>query len=147
MFRAWSGYPDPEEEVEVLRRIDLLEEPAVQAVTTPEEVLAVVEQVRGVHVSEEVRRYVVSVVSRLRHDPDVSWGPSPRAAIALYKGGRALAYVDGRDYVLPDDVKRLAGAALVHRIHVKSEAEMDGVTPETIVARALEEVAVPKPVA
>jgi len=147
MFRAWSGYPAPDEEAEVLRRIDLLDEPVVEAATDPETLRALIERVKTVHVSEDVRRYVVSAVNRIRQDPGIASGPSPRAAIALYKGSRALAYMEGRDFVLPDDVKRLAGAALLHRVHVKSEAEMDGVTPETIVARALDEVAVPKPVA
>jgi MoxR-like ATPase len=144
MFRAWSAYPAPEEEAEVLSKIDVLEEPRVEPVTTPETVLALRERVRDVFVSEAVRGYVVELVNRVRGDPDVLVGPSPRASVALYKGSRALAYVEGRDYVLPDDVKRLVLPAMVHRIHVRSEAEMDGVTPETVLQRALESVEVPK---
>jgi len=145
MFRAWSGYPAPEEETEVIGRIDLLDDPSVKPVVAPETVLSIREQVRAVFVSEEVRRYCVSLVNRIRQDPDVLVGPSPRGAIALYKGSRALAFIEGRDFVLPDDVKQLAQPALQHRVHVKSEAEMDGTTPETVVERALAEVAVPKP--
>jgi MoxR-like ATPase len=147
MFRVWSGYPSAEEESEVLDRIDQLEEPALQPATTPEEILWVRDRVRKVYVSDDVRRYVISLVNRLREDPDVAGGPSPRAGIALYKGGRALAFLEGRDYVLPDDVKELALPALVHRVHVRPEAEIDGVTPEAVVQRALAEVAVPKPTA
>ncbi len=147
MFRVSSGYPTPEEEAEVISRIDLLDEGTVEPVTMPETLLALRERVRTVFVSEDIRRYLVSLVNRIRQDADVLVGPSPRATIALYKGSRALAYLEGRDYVLPDDAKRLALAALHHRIHLKSEAEMDSITAETIVARALEDVAVPKPAA
>lgn len=147
MFRAWSGHPTSEEEAEVVSHIDLLDEPAVEPITTPETIMKLKEQVKAVHVSEGVRRYLVALVNRVRQDPDVSVSPSPRATIALYKGSRALAYLEGRDYVLPDDAKRLAFAALQHRVHVKSEADMDGVTAEAVVERALQEVAVPKPAA
>ncbi len=145
MFRAWSGYPTSEEEAEVLGSIDQLEQPSVEAVTTPDAVMALREQVKTVFVSEDVRQYLVALVNRIRQDPDVALGPSPRATIALHKGSRVLAYLDGREYVIPDDAKRLARAALEHRVHMKAEAEMDGITAETIVGRALQEVAVPKP--
>ncbi len=143
MFRAWSGYPTLDEEAQVISNIDKLEEPAIEPVTRPETILALRGQVQKVYVAEDVRRYLVALVARVREDPEVMTGPSPRATIALYKGSRALAYLDGRDYVLPDDAKRLAPAALGHRVHVKSEAEMDGLTPATIVERALQDVAVP----
>lgn len=147
MFRAWSGYPTPEEEADVINNIDLLEEPEVAPVTTPEVVMALRAQVKTAEVTEDVRRYLVSLVTQVRQDPDVLVGPGPRATITLYKGSRALAYLEGRDYVLPDDAKRLALASLQHRIHMKAEAEMDGITAETIVERALQAVPVPKPVA
>ncbi len=145
MFRAWSSYPTLDEEAHVISNIDLLEAPVVEPVTTPQTVMALRERVKAIYVAEDVRHYLVALVSRIREDPDVLVGPSPRATIALYKGSRALAYLDGRDYVLPDDAKRLASAVLWHRIHVKSEAEMDGITPATIVERALGEVSVPRP--
>lgn len=144
MYRAWSGHPSAQEEGEVLERIDSLDELDVQAATTPEEVLALRQRVKAIYVADDVRRYIVSLAHRLREDPDLTAGPSPRAGIALYKGSRALAFLDGRDFVLPDDVKQLAPVALQHRVHLKPEAEMDGVTPEAVVTRALAEVAVPK---
>lgn len=145
MFRAWSGYPTPEEEAEVVGNIDNLEEPTVEQVASPDTVMALRGQIKKVYVSEDVRTYVISLVTRVRQDPDVLVGPSPRASIALYKGSRALASLEGRDYVIPDDVKRLAVPAMQHRMHLKSEAEMDGVTPDTVLERVLREVAVPKP--
>jgi MoxR-like ATPase len=147
MFRAWSGYPTPEEEADVIGHIDLLEAPSVPPVATPEAIIALRAQVKTTEVTEDVRRYLVSLVTHIRQDPDVLVGPGPRATITLYKGSRALAYLEGRDYVLPDDAKWLALASLQHRIQVKPEAEMDGITAETIVERALQEVRVPTPVA
>ncbi len=145
MFRAWSGYPTVAEEAHVISHIDQLEDPTIESVGTPEVVMGLREQVKTVYVADDVRDYLVELVSRIRQDPDVQVGPSPRATIALYKGSRALAYLDGRDFVLPDDAKRLAPAVLAHRIQVKSEAELDGVTPATIVESALQEVPVPRP--
>ncbi len=147
MFRVWSGYPTPEEEAAVLERIDLLEDPRVDPVATPEEILAVIDRIKTVHVEEDVGRYVIALATRVREDPDVLVGPSPRASIALYKGSRALAFLDGRDFVVPDDVKRLVPPALAHRIRLRPEAEMDGVTPEDVITRALTEVPVPRPAA
>ena len=75
---------------------------------------------------------------------DVQLGASPRAAIALLQGSRATAALEGRDYVLPDDVKRLAGPALRHRLMLKPEAELDGLTPDLVVERLLGAVEVPR---
>ncbi|MDR7468269.1 MAG: MoxR family ATPase [Armatimonadota bacterium] len=145
MFRAWSDYPTADEEARVAEHIDLLDEPHVEAVAAPDTILALQAEVRRVHVSDEVRRYIVAVVNAIRHDPDVLIGPSPRGTIALLKGSRVLAFLEGRDFVVPDDVKALAVPALAHRIHMKSEAEMDGVTPQTLVEKALRATAVPRP--
>jgi MoxR-like ATPase len=71
-------------------------------------------------------------------------GPSTRATVALFKGSRAMALLEGRDYVLPDDVKKLALPVLIHRVHVKPEAEMENVTPKMIIDRVLSGVTVPK---
>lgn len=145
MFRAWSDYPSADEETAIAANVDRLEDPAVEAVASPETVLALREAIRQVYVADDVRRYVVALVNAVRHHPDVLTGPGPRATLALVKGARVLAYLDGRDFVLPDDVKALAVPGLVHRVHVKPEAEMDALTPEAIVEAALGETAVPKP--
>lgn len=145
MFRAWSDYPSPDEEARVAANLDLLDEPRIESVATPDAVGALREEVKRVYVADDVRRYTVSLVNRIRHDPDALIGPGPRGTIALLKGSRVLAFLDGRDYVLPDDVKALAVPGLVHRIHMKSEAEMDGVTTQSVIERSLREIPVPKP--
>jgi MoxR-like ATPase len=144
MFRAWSGYPAKDEEDEVVGKIDYIEEPDISVVAGLEDVLGLQRAVKKVYVSEKVRRYIVELVDRVRRDPDVLMGPSPRASIALYKGSRALAFLQRRDYVVPDDVKKLAIPAFEHRIRVKPEAEMEDVAPKAIIERALKEIHVPK---
>jgi MoxR-like ATPase len=144
MFRAWSGYPAKDEEDEVIGKIDYIEEPDISVVAGLEDVLGLQRAVKKVYVSEKVRRYIVELVDRVRRDPDVLMGPSPRASIALYKGSRALAFLQRRDYVVPDDVKKLAIQAFEHRIRVKPEAEMEDVAPKAIIERALKDIPVPK---
>lgn len=144
MFRAWSGYPNKEEENQVIEKIDYIEEPGIRVVATLKEVLGLQQAVKKVYISDKVREYIVTLVDRARQDPDVLIGPSPRASISLYKGSRALAFLQERDYVIPDDVKRLALPALEHRIRVKPEAEMEDITPRVIIERMLKEAPVPK---
>ena len=144
MFRVWSGYPSQEEERQVIQEINSLDEPRVEAVATPDELIRIQQASRRVYVSEKVRDYIIGLLDRVRQNPDVLVGPSPRGSITLYKGSRALALLKQRDFVLPDDVKRLLMAVLEHRTRVKPEAEMEGVTPRSIVEAAVEEVPVPK---
>lgn len=137
------GY-DPEVEAEVLRRLDALERVDERSVLTPEDVQLLIEEVRKVYVHERVRRYVVSILEALRRRDEISSKPSTRAAVWLAKGARAIAYLAGRSYVLPDDVKALAVPVLRHRIFLKPEYELDGVAPEQLVRQVLREVEVPK---
>ena len=144
MFRVWSDYLSKEDEQKVISKVDYIEEPNILAVASFKEIAELQRVVKKVHVSDEVGAYMVSLVRSAREDPDVLSGPSTRASIALFKGSRASAFLQGRDYVLPDDVKRLAFSALVHRIRVKPEAEMEDVTPKAVIDRVLNAVAVPK---
>ena len=144
MVRVWSDYLSKEEEEQVIANLDYIEEPNVKVVASLEEIVEIQGVVKKVHVSDQVRDYMVSLVRFARQDPDIVMGPSTRASVSLYKGSRAFAFLQGRDYVLPDDVKKLAPSVLIHRIRVKPEAEMEGVTPKTVVERVLKEVQVPK---
>jgi MoxR-like ATPase len=144
MLSVWSDYLGKEDEKRVIANLDYIEEPNIKVVVSLKEIIELQEAVKKVHVSEEVRDYIVSLVRFTRQDPDILTGPSTRASVSLYKGSRALAFLQGRDYVIPDDVKKLAPAMLIHRIRVKPEAEMEDVTSKALVARALKEVPVPK---
>ena len=144
MFRAWSTYPDREEETKVVARIDELDDPMVPIAATPEHVLAVREMVKDVYVAPEIRSYIVDVVQSVRRQSDIAAGPGPRASIALYKGARAVAFLEGRDYVVPDDIKLLAHATLVHRIRLKEESEIDGVSQGSVIDKVMGHTEVPK---
>ena len=144
LLRVSSEYPSKEEEKQIVGNIDRIDNPDINVVTTTEEILEMQELVKEVHVSPDVLEYTVSIVNRLRYDPDILSGPSTRGSIALYKCSRVLASIDGRDFVIPDDIKYLVFPALEHRIRLKPEAEMDDITPRIILDRVLEEIPVPK---
>ncbi|MEM0495119.1 MAG: MoxR family ATPase [Thermofilum sp.] len=137
------GY-DPEVEAEVLRRLDFLESVDERRVLTPEDIQLLIEDVKKVYVHERIRLYVISLLRAVRQLEEVGVKPSTRAAVWLTKGARALAYLAGRSYVLPDDVKALAVPVLRHRIGLKPEYELDGVATEQLIQRVLREVEVPK---
>ena len=144
MFRVWSGYLSKEDEQQVISKVDYIENPKITTAASLENIVELQRLVKKVHVSDKIVAYIVSLVNSAREDPDVLSGPSTRSSVALFKGSRASAFLQGRDYVLPDDVKRLAFSALVHRIRVKPEAEMEDVTPKAVIDRVLNAVPVPK---
>lgn len=144
MFRVWSGFPTREEEGEILRDIDRILEQHVPPVTTPAEVIRAQDEVARVHIADSVRYYIVDLLNNLRRHSDMSLGPSTRGGIALFKGARALAFINGRDFVIPDDVKELLGPALSHRLRMTAEAEMDNVTAESVINEVVAGVPVPK---
>ncbi len=145
MMRCWSGIPDPEDEKTIISNIDLIEEMGIEPVVAPKKVIRLRTLVKKVYVSEDIQKYIISLVNHVRENPDtLPIMPSPRASIALYKASRVLAFMDGRDYVIPDDVKRLAIPALAHRVRLKPEAEAEGMKPEHVVEKALEETPVPR---
>ena len=144
LLRVTSEYSSKEEEKQIISNIDIIDEPDIKTVATLDEIKELQELAKGAHVSPDIVEYTTSIVDSLRLDPDVSSGPSVRAGIALFKCSRVLALLDGRDFVIPDDIKHLALHAIEHRISVKPEAEMDDITPRIIVERTLEKVPVPK---
>jgi len=115
----------------------------VQQVTEPEQIVQAQHDVRTVFVHDTIRSYIVSVVNATRRHPHVQLGASPRGSLNLMHAAQAYAMLQGRDYVLPDDVKAVATAVLSHRLILKPEARVRGVNAEQIVAEVLEQVAVP----
>ena len=144
LLRAISRYPEREEERQVVSQIDYLDEPSLNSVVQEGQIEELQKLAQDVHVAKAVLEYILDIIDALRRDPDVSQGPSPRGSIGLFRSCRARALLEGRDYVIPDDVKYLAKLALGHRLHVKPEAEIEGVNAELVVERALSAVAVPK---
>ncbi len=138
------SYPSREQELQIISSIDLVERPRVIQVVSTSELVRLIEAVKRVKVVERVKNYILDIVASIRGFDEVSSGPGPRASIWLLKGSRALAFLEGRDYVVPDDVKRLAYNVLPHRIKVRLEYQADNITPVSIVDKVLKEVEVPK---
>ncbi len=144
LVRLSLGYPTIEEEGKMLERlqhghpIDDL-----QPVVSAADMLACQEAVRGIYVDEKVRRYLLEIVQATRQHADVSLGGSPRASIALFRTGQALAAVGGRNFVLPDDVKRMAQPVLGHRLILRPESRLRKVTAASVVNEILANVPVP----
>lgn len=144
LVRLSLGYPSREEEGKMLERVrkshpidDLA--PVVSAA----EVVACQREVRDIHVDGKVRDYILELVRATRVHGDVSLGGSPRASMALFRASQALAAIRGHEFVLPDDVKRMAPAVLAHRVIVRPESRLRKVTSASIVAEILNEVSVP----
>ncbi|MFF5790018.1 AAA family ATPase [Streptomyces sp. NPDC012693] len=116
----------------------------VRPVAGPAELEAARTAVAKVSVSPEIAGYVVDICRATRASPSLALGVSPRGATALLSTARAWAWLTGRDYVTPDDVKALALPALRHRIHLRPEAEMEGVTPDSVINSILTHVPVPR---
>ena len=152
MVKSKTDYPAAAEEVELLGRTAagfdarFLDREGVTQVVTETELGAARAAVRAVHVSPGLQRYVYEIAAQTRAAADVSLGASPRAGIQLLVASQAAAAMDDRDFATPDDVKSAAMVVLPHRILVKPEAEVEGVTPEAVVKRALDSVPVPKDV-
>jgi MoxR-like ATPase len=139
------GYPDADVETSILtaraeRKHDGFE---VDKIASPAEVVAMHRAVEEVFVKQEIMQYMVSLVQGTRGDPRVAVGSSPRGSLGLFKLSRALALLSGRDYVVPDDVKRSVIPVLAHRIILKPEARIRGVKPEQVLAELLTTVDVP----
>ena len=144
MMRLELGYPAVEEEVEILDRYDQADPLTELApVTSGADVLALQQVVRGVQVADVVRRYIVDVVRATRSADEVQLGASPRASLALHRGGQALAALRGRDFVKPDDIKELAAPVLAHRVILTPEARLRGRSPTEIVRALVARVPAP----
>ena len=124
-----------------------LDRMGLQRVTTPEELVAMQTAIRGVRVDDSVLEYIADIVGRTRSHRSLYFGASPRASIALLAGAQAHAVAAGRDYVIPDDVKALAPAAIRHRVGLQPDAEIEGVSADDCVAEILREVRVPESIA
>jgi MoxR-like ATPase len=144
MFRTWSGLPSLEEEDYILKNIDAIDEPDVHAVTSPEEVLRLQQEVKKVYFADSIRHYILEIVDRLRHHQDVLVGVSTRAGIALLKAARARAFFQEREFVIPDDIKRLLVPCLSHRLRLTPEAEMEETGGESVINDVVAQVLVPR---
>ncbi|HJZ90309.1 MAG TPA: MoxR family ATPase, partial [Gemmataceae bacterium] len=144
LVRLSLGYPSLDEEGRMLERmqkghpIDDL-----KPVANAEDILAAQTAIREVHLDDKVRTYILQIVHGSRDHEDVLLGGSPRASIALFRTSQALAAIGGRDFVLPDDVKRMAHPVLAHRLILKPESRLRKRTSALVVQDIVSDVAVP----
>jgi len=143
-------YPSSDEEFQVVSNWNSgfntrrLEDLGIQPLDDPAAVLGSRSQVRAVTVEEGVARYIVSIVRATREAINVSWGASPRAAVALLLCSKALAAIRGRSFVTPDDVKEIAKPVLRHRVVLRSEAEIEGASPDQVLDEIIAGIDVPR---
>ena len=148
---ANPGYPSADVEQGILNRYlegfeaDIPETYGVDPVVDAEGVERLRRAVESVRVEQSITAYITAIVRATREAASLTLGASPRAGVALLKTARALATLEGRDYVIPDDVKQLAPAVLRHRVTVAPELELEGVSPDVALKSVLEQVEVPTP--
>ena len=144
-LRIAMGYPTIEQEMDVLERYSGTVKPmaVLEPVCAAEDVIALQQMVTTVYCSPEVRAYVATLAAATRQDPALTLGASTRAAIALIHGAQACALLDGRDFILPEDVQHMLLPVFSHRVVLNPEARMKGVNAEQVLMKILKNVAVP----
>lgn len=144
LMRIALGYPSSSELVDILDA-QQFQHPINQItqITSTDELLKMQQQLKSVHVDPLIKQYIVQIIERTRKHADIYLGASPRGALALYRTGQARAAVNGRDYVIPDDIKALAGNTLGHRMIISPSARIKNVDGVAIVQELLESIPVP----
>ncbi|MFT4417214.1 AAA family ATPase [Fredinandcohnia humi] len=144
LLKMKMGYPSIKEEIEVLNKAEKTKPiQHLEAVISIEELVKLQEEVKAVYVDNTIKEYIVDLVNRTREHGSVYLGASPRGSIALMKASQAYALINGRDYVIPDDIQFLAPYVLPHRIILKSEARFEGMTTEKVVMKIVERTPIP----
>lgn len=151
MLKLSLSYPDRKEEFEIMERYTTGKNPEVQKVISPEDIIKAREVINQIYIDEKVKQYIVDIVYATR-TPDVydikikdliAYGASPRASIYLNLAGKAHAFLKGRGYVTPEDIKSIGMDVLRHRIIVSYEAEAEEITSEDVIKRVFDEIEVP----
>jgi MoxR-like ATPase len=144
LLRVEIGYPDEAEENRILERFRTSEPlEKLEAVTSPEEISGHIDARKAIRVEDSVRNYIVQVARATRNHPEVDLGASPRATLGLYQSAQAWAAIQGRSYVLPDDVKAMGPCVITHRLMISPQAQLRGRQPEELVSDIIDSVPVP----
>jgi MoxR-like ATPase len=150
LLKLRIDYPQVEDEVTLLKQVtgscvgDCLNVNSVQTVIQPAAVQTLQKIASTLQVDDRIHDYAVRIVRATRSWPGISLGAGPRGSIALIRAARGAALLDGRDFVLPDDIKRVAPAALRHRISLAAELEIEGHDPDGVLTGLLEKVETPR---
>ncbi len=152
MLKLSVGYPNKEEELEIMRRMTGKEVPEVKAVVKLKDIISARDLVKEVYIDEKVEKYIIDIVFATRNPKDyglddlqglISFGASPRASIYLHQAAKAHAFLRRRGYVVPEDIRAIGMDVLRHRILVTYEAEAEEITPEDVVRKVLNKIEVP----
>jgi MoxR-like ATPase len=144
LMRIRLGYPKPDDEIAILESQRYIHPVTqIEQVIPLEALLTAQDALKDVYLDALVKKYIVDMVEQTRHHPDIYLGASPRGSLGLYRTGQAWAAMQGRDYVLPDDIKNLAIPTLAHRLIVNPAARLKDVTGETVMREILESLPVP----
>jgi MoxR-like ATPase len=144
LMRITLGYPSKNDEITILDQQQYVHPiEALEQALTVEELIEAQEAVKKVYLDPMIKEYIVSLVEATRNHPEVYLGASPRGSLALYKTSQALAALEGRDYVIPDDVKALAEVTLAHRVIISPTARLKNINPRAVVGEILQAVPVP----
>jgi len=138
------GYPSSREESQILANFQYnspLE--ALEPVADSNEILEIQNRIKNIHVEESLSDYIVDIVSQTRTYPDVALGSSPRGSLSLFRASQAWAFYNGRDFVIPDDIKKMALPVLTHRLILRQEAKLKKIQPENILNVILTRTKVP----
>ena len=148
LMKVVVGYPDAEQEVQILERHQQpgfsLHLDEVRPLLTIDELLHFRQLAQQVYLDQSLLRYIVGIVSQTRTSRSVFLGASPRASVAIMRASKAYAMLNGRDFVTPEDIKFVAPHTLQHRIQLTAEAEMEGLTAQTVIARLIDKVEIPR---
>ncbi len=144
LMRVEIGYPDQQEENQILERFRA-DDPltTLEPVTSPEEINELIALRKNVKIEESIRDYIVRISRTTRENQDIQLGASPRASLALYQTAQAWAAIQGRAYVIPDDIKFLAPYVLCHRLIISAQAQLRGRDARQLVSDIVEAVPVP----
>ncbi|MCC5919588.1 MAG: AAA family ATPase [Cyclobacteriaceae bacterium] len=154
MMKVFVDYPGKDDELEIMRRMSNMQfNDEVKTILNKDDIFAIRNDINAVTMAESIERYIIELVFASRKPLDyglkeeaeyIQFGVSPRAAINMNRAAKAMAYFNGRDYVLPEDVKDIAEDVLNHRILLNYEAEADGVTSKMVIRKILDKVAIGK---
>ena len=144
LMRIQLGYPRPDAEIAILESQRYAHPVTrIEQVVPVADLLAAQEALKDVYVDRLIKQYIVDMVHQTRRHPDIYLGASPRGSLALYRTGQAWAAMQGRDFVLPDDIKHLAISTLAHRLIVSPAARLKNVTGDTVMSEVLDSLPVP----
>lgn len=144
LLKLKMGYPHPSEEIEILDRVEKLTPiEHLESVITLEQLIHLQKQVKLVKVDQTMKGYIVDLANRTRQDTYIYLGVSPRASIALMRAAQSYAMLQGRDFVIPDDIQYLTPFVFGHRVILRPEARYDGISTEEVLARIIKRTAVP----